>query len=119
MLVVDDEYLIRWAIREGLRDQYQVWTAPSVTEALDVLRRERIDAVITDLRLPLGSGIDLVKAVRGERPRVKVFVASSAGTDDEMRRCYDFDVEAVLRKPLELPVLRGMLEVHLEQKTSS
>ena len=118
MLVVDDEYLIRWAIQEGLRDHYKVWTAPSVAEALDVLRRERVDAVITDLRMPLGSGLDLVKTIRVEQPRVKVFVASSAGTDDDMRRCYDFDVEAVLRKPLELPVLRGMLDLHLKRKTS-
>jgi DNA-binding NtrC family response regulator len=118
VLVVDEEFLIRWALQQDLGDRYRVWTAPSVDEALKVLGRERIDALITDLRLPLGSGLELVKAVRAEWPRVRVFVASAAGTDDDMRRCYDYDVEAVLRKPLEVPILRGMLDFHLGQKTS-
>jgi DNA-binding NtrC family response regulator len=114
VLVVDDEYLIRWALREGLKDTYRVITASSVDEALQILASNKIDAVFTDLRMPLRSGVDLVRILRGEYPEVKVFVISAAGSDDEFNRCYDLDVQTVLRKPLEIPLIRRMLELHLE-----
>lgn len=113
VLVVDDEYLIRWALKEGMKDRYRVVTADSVDEALKAIEAERVDAVITDLRMPVRSGMDLVKFLRGERPEVKVFVISAVGSDDEFNRCYDLDVEAILRKPLELPLIRRIVEIHL------
>ena len=113
VLVVDDEYLIRWALHEGLNSSFRVLTASGVDEALRILDVERVEAVITDLRMPLRSGMELVKNLRGDRPDVKVFVMSAAANDDDLRRCFDLDVETVLRKPLELPVIRGMLEHHL------
>lgn len=114
VLVVDDEYLIRWALREGLKDRYRILTAASVDEAVTILETEPLDAVLTDIRMPLRSGVELVKLVRGRRPEVKVFVMSAVGSDDDMRNCYDCDVEAVLRKPLEIPVIRRMMELHLD-----
>ena len=114
VLVVDDEYLLRWALKEGLKDEYRILTAESVDEALMILASEEIDAVITDIRMPVRSGVELVKHLRATRPGVKVFVISAAGTDDDARRCYECDVEAVLRKPLEIPVIRRMVELHLE-----
>ena len=118
VLVVDDEYLIRWALNEGLKERYRVLTVSSVDEALRTLESERVDAVITDLRMPVRSGMDLVKILRSERPGVKVFVISAVGSDDEFNRCYDLDVEAVLRKPLELPLIRRIVELHLADSSA-
>lgn len=117
VLVVDDEFLIRWALKEGLKERYRVLTVDSVDEALKFLATEPIDAVITDLRMPIRSGMDLVKFLRGERPEVRVFVISAVGSDDEFNRCYDLDVEAVLRKPLELPLIRRVIDLHLDAGT--
>ena len=64
--------------------------------------------------MPLRSGVELVKLVSGRRPEVKVFVMSAVGSDDDMRNCYDCDVEAVLRKPLEIPLIQRMMELHLD-----
>ena len=118
VLVVDDEYLLRWALKEGLKDRYRILAAESVDEAIKILDAEPVDAVLTDIRLPLRSGVELVKLIRGQRPDVKVFVMSAVGSDDDMRNCYDCDVEAVLRKPLEIPVIRRMMELHLNGAAS-
>lgn len=118
VLVVDDEFLIRWALIEGLKDRYRILPASSVDEAVRILETESVDAVITDIRMPIRSGVELVKHVRGRHPGVKVFVISAAGTDDDMRRCYEFEVESVLRKPLELPLIRRMMDVHLSEAPS-
>jgi len=113
VLVVDDEYLLRWALVEGLKDRYRMFGAESVDEAMKVLETRDVDAVITDIRMPLRSGVELVKILRSTRPEVKVFVISAAGSDDDARRCYECDVEAVLRKPLEIPVIRQMVDRRL------
>ena len=118
VLVGDDEYLLRWALKEGLKDRYRILTAGSVDEAIQVLESDTVDAVITDIRMPIRSGVELVKHVRGTRPGMKVFVISAVGSDDDMRRCYDCDVEAVLRKPLEIPLIRRMIELHLDGAVS-
>lgn len=118
VLVVDDEYLLRWALNEGLKDRYRILAAESVDEAIKILDAEPVDAVLTDIRMPLRSGVELVKLIRGQRPDVKVFVMSAVGSDDDMRNCYDCDVEAVLRKPLEIPVIRRMMELHLNGAAS-
>ena len=115
VLVVDDEYLIRWALKEGLKDRYRMLSAGSVDEAVRILESEPVDAVITDIRMPMRSGVELVKCLRGTRPEVKVFVISAAGSDDDMRKCYECDVEAVLRKPLEWTLVRRMLDLHLAE----
>jgi len=114
VLVVDDEYLIRWALKEGLKDRYRVLAASSVDEAIKIVESERVDAVITDLRMPLRGGVDLVKFLRGGHSVIKVFVISAVGSDDECNRCLDLDVEAVLRKPVEIPLIRRMMDLHLE-----
>jgi CheY-like chemotaxis protein len=111
LLVVDDEYS-RWAPKEGLKDGYR--TDRRVRRRLWILASEEVDAVITDIRMPVRSGVELVKHLRATRPGIKVFVISAAGSDDDARRCYECDVEAVLRKPLEIPVIRRMVELHLE-----
>jgi two-component system response regulator PilR (NtrC family) len=113
VLIVDDEYLIRWALKEGLKQKYRMLTASGVEEALKILDADRVDAVITDIRMPIRSGIDLVKHLRGNRPGVKIFAITAAGSDDDLRRCYDLEVISVLRKPLELPVIRALLDRHV------
>ncbi len=65
ILVVDDapdtlELLMRNLTAEG----YHVLTAPGVTEALDTLSETKVDLVITDLKMPGASGLDLVRHVR-------------------------------------------------------
>jgi len=113
VLVVDDEYLLRWALKEGMQDDYRVLTAASVDEALEILKVESVHAVITDLRMPIRGGLDLVRRLRADRPKIKIFVVSAVGSDEECNQCYDLDVEAVLRKPLEVPVIRRMIDLHL------
>src|SRR5436309_3378641 len=69
LLVVDDEpsnleSLERIFAREGL----QVITAPDGREGLDLIRKRRIDVMLTDLMMPGVSGVDLLKATRQLSP---------------------------------------------------
>src|SRR5687768_12035878 len=81
ILVVEDEVLIRMMMANELRRAgYQVVEAAHADEALDVLKSSsRVDLMITDIAMPLGSmdGTKLARFVRGRWPQTKVMIASA------------------------------------------
>ena len=103
VLVVEDdrsnlESLERLLSREG----YRVSTAPDAKTALDLLRRQRVEVLVTDLMMPGASGIDLLKAVKTVAPETEVIVMTAYGTVEtavEAMRggAYDF-VEKPLKR---------------------
>src|SRR5258708_7807882 len=78
VLVVDDEpsNLERIFAREGLT----VLSAPSGKDGLELVRRRRIDVLLTDLMMPGMSGVDLLKAVRQISPETETVVMTAYGT---------------------------------------
>jgi DNA-binding NtrC family response regulator len=65
VLVVDDSAVTLEVLRRNLESQgYEVLTAPGVPEALRLLERTEVDLVITDVKMPRVSGLDLVRHVR-------------------------------------------------------
>jgi len=81
LLLVDDEAsnlesLVRIFSREGL----DVLAAPDGREALEILRKQRIDVLLTDLMMPGMTGVDLLKAARAISPETEVILMTAYGT---------------------------------------
>jgi CheY-like chemotaxis protein len=78
VLVVDDEYLVRSMTAEVLRDQgFTVHEAQSGEVALALLRGGlQINALVTDVRMPEMSGLELAKHVLARQPRTKILYVS-------------------------------------------
>ena len=79
--------------REGLStiigsqsDMRLVAQAASAEEAIEAFRRHRPDVTLMDVRLPGTDGIDALVAIRGEFPRARIIVLSTADSDGEIRR---------------------------------
>jgi DNA-binding NtrC family response regulator len=86
VLVVDDDRLLRRQLHWALVERHRVLEAETRVEAVDILRRERVDVVISDLHLPpdldgIEEGLAVVEAARGERPAVPVVVIT--GSDNK------------------------------------
>ena len=65
ILVVDDERSILLLLKEALSQWgYQVTCASSATEALELLRNELFDALISDIRMPDMSGLELLETIK-------------------------------------------------------
>ena len=116
VLVVDDEYLIRWSLCEGLKGSFNVLTAGSVDDAEALLRSTPVDAVVTDLRMPGRDGLELVERLRSVSPAVKIFVITAFGSDPVIDRLFALDVEGFIRKPFEVQLIRDMLATHLGEE---
>jgi CheY-like chemotaxis protein len=111
VLIVDDEIHLREIIRFDLRTiDCDFLEAQNGREALDVLGRRAVDLVISDVRMPIASGIDMLKAMRLQqalRPPVVLMTAVSDLSRDE---ALQLGVAAVLQKPLDKEALLAVVE---------
>lgn len=119
LLVIDDEPDLRTLYELSLlREGYQVDTAENVQDALAALTTGRFDLVITDMRLPDGSGMDILQAIESQNRKERVMVItaySSAESAVEALRAGAYDY---LTKPVDLQqfrlAVRAALQIEVE-----
>jgi len=81
ILIIDDESSLRSLIARVLRlEGYELFEAENAQKGLDILSKERISVVITDVRLPDANGVDLVKQIKQSYPEIEVIVMTAYGT---------------------------------------
>jgi DNA-binding response OmpR family regulator len=79
--LIDDDIFVRDALALGLSDAgYDVVVAPGAAAGLDVLTRQHIDAVITDLNMPGTHGADLIAEARTRWPDMPIIAISGSST---------------------------------------
>ncbi len=117
ILVVDDEEAQRKVLAGFLRKRgYGILTAASVDEALDLARVKTIDLVLTDLRMPGRTGLDLVQDLRGVNPEIPVVVITAFGTVDSAVDALKSGAADYLTKPVDLDELEVIVRRHLERR---
>lgn len=83
ILVVDDDKHVTDSLRIVLTDAgFDVSTSYNFAEAVAVLSKTRVDLVVTDLRLPDGTGIDIINHVKTEAPDAEVILMTAHGSVD-------------------------------------
>lgn len=68
VLIVDDEPEILFSLELLLRRDFELYTAQSGSEALDILHQHPVDVIMTDQRMPRMTGVELLRRARGECP---------------------------------------------------
>lgn len=77
LLIVEDEAILRESLKDSLKDAHAVVTAGAADEALDLIRKQDFDIVITDVRLPGKNGLELIKEVKEMKPYIKSIVITA------------------------------------------
>ena len=81
LLVVDDDENLRWVTQTQLEDAgYSVVTAADGNEALAAIRSQRPALVITDLKMPGMSGMELLEHIKAFAPELPVLIVTAFGT---------------------------------------
>ena len=81
VLVVDDEAIIRDSLHDWLTDTgYQVFTAENGPQALEIIQREGLRIVITDLVMPGMDGIELMKSAKEMSSNIEVIIITAYGS---------------------------------------
>ncbi|MGC4081225.1 MAG: response regulator [Vicinamibacterales bacterium] len=113
ILIVDDSAMMRALIRRALRlsgANVLISEASNGREALTILETERIDAVFTDLNMPVMTGTELLREMaRRDWPHIKRVVVSTDGSDARREQVRDLQVSHYLRKPFAPERFRDVL----------
>ena len=116
VLVVDDENGPRQALRMLLKEEYNVLTADNVPRALGVLGEQQVDAIITDLRMPGLSGIELLRQVRKLFPGLQVIILTGYGQLDTAMAAIDHGAFAYIEKPFDNEFMLARVRACLAKK---
>lgn len=110
LLVVDDEVFVRELLAEyfGKLD-YQVRTAGSAAEALQLVGMESFDAALIDLRMPERGGLDLLRAIRKANNEVSVIIMTGYPTVDAVVEAMRGGALDFVVKPFRLRELDGIV----------
>lgn len=117
VLIVDDEPSLLLSIESGFNDHldhFKVVTAGNGEEALETLESQDIDLVITDLRMPVMDGFELLAAMSSDYPDIPNIVMSAFGTpkiEDHLKSLGTFQF---LDKPLDFDALEECITSALE-----
>jgi two-component system NtrC family sensor kinase len=117
ILIVDDERDIRQLLREMLSlEGHEVTEAANGAEALARLRDASFDVVVTDVRMPSLSGVELLRRVREVSSSTEVIVATAYAELDTAIECMRAGAFDLLRKPFNLQELFSCVARALEKR---
>src|SRR5207253_8185096 len=101
--LVDDDASIRWVLERALRNGGMAPRAFEAAEpALDALRRESPDVLITDIRMPGQSGLELLRKIRDARPALPVIVMTAHSDLGSAVSAYEGGAFEYLPKPFDI-----------------
>jgi DNA-binding NtrC family response regulator len=105
LIVEDDDIFLRPLQRSLEVAGYDVLVATSGEDAIDVLKHDDADLVLTDKRLPGMDGVDLVRRVKGEHPDLALVVMTAYGTIESAVESVRLGAADYLVKPFEVAEL--------------
>ncbi len=102
ILIVDDEKNYPTIIGEILQEEgYTSLTASSGMEALDILNNESVDLVLTDVKMPGMSGIQLLEKIKGINPDIPVIIMTAYGSVEKAVEAMHKGAYTFILKPFE------------------
>ena len=121
ILIVDDEKHTRDGLRRLLEDDYDTYVAEDIRGAMDVLEREPIDLMITDLRLGGEDGMTLIeRALKLPHPAICIMMTAYGSVDtavEAMKRgAYDFVTKPLNLDKVEMLISRALASRKMEQE---
>src|SRR6266436_3734610 len=116
ILIVDDVATNREFIREALMCQeYKITEAVAGGQALEMMENEGADLVITDLRMPGISGVDLLRKLRVKYPDTTVILLTAWGTVESAVEAMKAGAHDYITRPLDVRELRSVVRRVLER----
>src|SRR5437762_7022806 len=121
ILIVDDEKHTRDGLRRLLEGEYDVYVAADITGAMNVLEREQIEVLLTDLRLGGDDGMKLIdRALKMPRAPICIMMTAYGSVDvavEAMKRgAYDFVTKPLNLDKVEMLIARAVQGRKLEQE---
>ena len=116
ILVVDDEPGLLLTVAANFElEGFEVLTAQSAEEALETVRRESVDLLLSDVRMPGMSGLDLFREVKKLRPDTPFVMMTAFALEDVVEQAMQEGVFTVLPKPFDIEHVLGLVARAMER----
>ncbi len=111
ILIADDEYLIRWSLSQALSEQgYEVFSVENGKKALEFLKTETFDFIITDLFMPEMDGWKVLETVQKNWPQLRVIIMTSHGKEEIKDKAKEKGAWAYVEKPFLIDAISNLLK---------
>lgn len=115
ILVVDDESVIRDLCAKVLKG-YRIYHAGDGEEAMQVIAREPVDVVLTDVMMPRMNGIELLKTIKAQQPNMAVIIMTGYSDRETILSALKADADDFISKPINLLQLQTTIQKVLEKQ---
>ena len=116
VLVIEDDAMVARVVARALEQaEYAVDVMDSVTTGAERALREPYDAILLDLQLPDGDGLDVVRALRGAGNTTPVLIMTGRGDDEHIVRGLDAGADDYLLKPVGAEVLKARVRAAIRR----
>ncbi|MFH0881155.1 MAG: hybrid sensor histidine kinase/response regulator [Lentisphaerota bacterium] len=124
VLVIDDECGPRESLRILLKNDYEVHCADSVNKGLELLKEQKPDAVVMDIRMPGKTGLEGLKELRDLDPHVSVIMLTGFGALETAQEALRLGANDYLKKPFDAVSMQETIRLqvrrtHLERLRSA
>lgn len=105
ILIVDDEKSLTQSLAEGLKsfeEKWEIYIASNGKEALQILQQNTIDLVVTDLKMPVMSGFELLTEMSKKFPEIPVIVMSAYANENTLNMLEKFGIDMFLDKTFDI-----------------
>ena len=110
ILIIDDEHMVCETLQDILQDDgYHVRIALDALSGLAEIEKDPPDLVISDLKLPDISGLELLKKVKHERPYMEIIIMTGLGEAETYLEAKEEGAFDYIIKPINIPILRLMI----------
>lgn len=116
ILVVDDEIGPRESLRMILKPIYQVHTATDGQEALQIIKREKVDLVTLDLKMPGISGIDVLREIKKSQDDIEVVIITGYGTLTTAIEAIRYGAVDFISKPFNVADIVAIISKSFERR---
>lgn len=113
ILIVDDEKIERTGIRfllGQMNREFEIFEAVNGKDALEWLEQNRVDILLTDIKMPFMNGIELLEQVSVKYPEIKKLIFSGYGEFEYARQAMRFGVEEYILKPVDPAEFKNVMQ---------
>jgi len=117
VLICDDSLLIRKKLREVLEKCKcaEIFEAENGSVAVELVKAHTPDLIFMDIVMPEKDGIEALKEIKATNPEAKVVMASSVGTNEQLKRALENGAYDFIQKPINLESVLNLIEKVLKE----
>lgn len=118
ILIVEDDEEMRALLSDMIEEEgYEAASVNNGSEAFRKLAKESFDLIITDVRMPGLTGLDILPGIKKLQPDVPIIVITAFGSEEVQKKALERGANAYLEKPIHFQKLRTLIHDMFSKKS--